>query len=144
MGAVGSRGELQGRLISVRRPGSSQPRPSLQRFTLPFLLSPPAAMAYRLAARAMGAVGSLGGQPGRRTLVHRLGSSPLRSSLYPSPRLFLLSPRAHSRPFTVLSLHCIHTAFRPLSLAMVLLSPPTSSRGKRSVQRSTKRSSKRS
>src|SRR5713226_330184 len=144
MGAVGSRGELQGRLISVRRPGSSQPRPSLQRFTLPFLLSPPAAMAHRLAARAMGAVGSLGEQSGRLTLLHRLGSSPLRSSLYPSPRLFLLSPRVHSGPFTLPSLRCIRTATRPPTLATVLLSPPTSSRGKRSVQRSTKRSSKRS
>src|SRR5712692_3696310 len=144
MGAVGSREEPLGCLISVHRLGSSRSRPSLHRFTPPFLLSLPAAVAHPLAARAIVEEGSLGEQSGRLTLLHRLGSSPLRSSLHRSTRLFLLSPRAHSRPFTVPSLRCLRTATRPPTLAMVLCSLLPSNRGKRSPQRSIKRSSQRS
>src|SRR6267143_533369 len=111
MGAGDSWGELLDRRIWVRRLGPSRLCPSLRRFTRPLLLSPPAARARRLAAR-IGEEDSLEAQPGRRIGVQRLGSSRLHSFLHRSTRLFLLSPRAHSHPFTVLFLRRLRTASR--------------------------------
>src|SRR5262245_17480376 len=141
MGVVGSTEELLGRRrIWAPHPGGSRRSPSLRRFSRPFSLSLPAARAHQSVA-FLAARGFPGERPGRRTGVRRPGSSrrrfSLHPSLHPSTRLFLLSPRAHSRPFTVLSLRYIRTAPCPLTPAMVFLSPPTSSRGKRSARRST-------